>query len=53
VKRYPALRTLILAKSGSAGNASLVMENDLWFRVAVIGGGVMSVILTATLFFMK
>jgi hypothetical protein len=29
------------------------MENDRWFRVAVIGGGIMSVILTATLFFMK
>jgi hypothetical protein len=44
---------LVLAKSGSAGNESLVMANDLWFRVAVISGGALSVILMAGLLFMK
>jgi hypothetical protein len=29
------------------------MVNDLWFRVAVIGGGALSVILMASLLFIK
>jgi hypothetical protein len=29
------------------------MENDLWFRVIIIGGGLLPVILVAALLFVK
>jgi hypothetical protein len=45
------LRAFVLGSSYSAGNADSIMENDFWFYVAVIGGGMLSIALMVVALF--